>query len=104
MALRFAVDASFYEPALAIGHFVDLLEYEGAEFITIDLALRWATTPVLGEHVTGGRRLCEVRGIAKWMSVIDSRSHIPPAGLLSARRRRNAPHIYIEQEIYLLMS
>lgn len=38
------------------------------------------------------------------MSIIDSRNQIPPAGLLSTRRRRNAPHIYTEQEINLLMS
>lgn len=45
VAVRRALGASFYEPALALGHFVDLLEREGAEFITTDLALRWATTP-----------------------------------------------------------
>jgi integrase len=103
VAVRRALGASFYEPALALGHFVDLLEREGAEFITTDLALRWATTPVLAERATWGRRLSQVRGFARWMSVIDSRNQIPPAGLLSARRRRNAPHIYTEQEINLLM-
>ncbi|WP_232439424.1 tyrosine-type recombinase/integrase [Burkholderia ubonensis] len=72
--------------------------------MTTDLALRWATTPVLVERTTWGRRLSQVRGFARWMSVIDSRNQIPPAGLLSARRRRNAPHIYTEQEIGLLMS
>ena len=94
VAVRRALGASFYEPALALGHFVDLLEREGAEFITSDLALRWATTPVLVERATWGRRLSQVRGFARWMSVIDSRNQIPPTGFLSARRRRNAPHIY----------
>jgi len=103
VAVRRALGASFYEPALALGHFVDLLEREGAEFITTDLALRWATTPVLVERATWGRRLSQVRGFARWMSVIDSRNQIPPTGFLSARRRRNAPHIYTEQEINLLI-
>jgi len=103
VAVRRALGASFYEPALALGHFVDLLEREGAEFITTDLALRWATTPVLAERATWGRRLSQVGGFARWMSVIDSRNQIPPTGLLSARRRRNAPHIYTEQEINLLI-
>ncbi|WP_429345648.1 tyrosine-type recombinase/integrase [Paraburkholderia sp. GAS42] len=88
---------------MALGHFVDLLEHEGAEFITTDLALRWATTPVLVERATWGRRLSQVRGFAKWMNTVDSRNQIPPAGLVSARRRRNPPHIYTEQEINLLM-
>lgn len=40
VAVRRALGASFYEPALALGHFVDFLEREGAEFITTYLALR----------------------------------------------------------------
>lgn len=102
--VRRALGASFYEPALALGHFVDLLEHEGAEFITTDLALRWAMTSTLVERATWGRRLSQVRGFARWMNVIDGRNQIPPAGLLSARRRRNAPHIYTEQKIDLLMT
>jgi site-specific recombinase XerD len=104
VAVRRALGASFYEPALALGHFVDLLEHEGAEFITTDLALRWAMTSTLVERATWGRRLSQVRGFARWMNVIDGRNQIPPAGLLSARRRRNTPHIYTEQEIDLLMT
>ncbi|WP_260858970.1 tyrosine-type recombinase/integrase [Paraburkholderia sp. BCC1885] len=103
VAARRALGASFYERALALGHFVDLLEHEGAEFISTDLALRWATTPVSVERATWGRRLSQVRGFARWMNTVDSRNQIPPARLLSARRRRNAPHIYTEQEINLLM-
>jgi len=104
VAVRRALGASFYEPALALGHFVDLLEHEDAEFITTDLALRWAMTSTLVERAAWGRRLSQVRGFARWMNVIDGRNQIPPAGLLSARRRRNAPHIYTEQEIDLLMT
>jgi integrase len=103
VAARRALGASFYEPALALGHFVDLLEHEGAEFVSTDLALRWATTPVSVERATWGRRLSQVRGFARWMNTVDSRNQIPPTGLLSARRRRNAPYIYTEQEINLLM-
>lgn len=63
-----------------------------------------STLPVLVERATWGRRLSQVRGFARLMSVTDSRNQIPPTGLLSARRRRNAPHIYTEQEIDLLMA
>ncbi len=38
------------------------------------------------------------------MIVIDSRNEVPPARLLSARRRRNSPHIYTDQEICQLMA
>ncbi len=67
VAVRRAFGTAFYEPALALDHFVDLLEREGAEFITIDLAMRWAMAPKLVERATWGRRLSQVRGFARWL-------------------------------------
>lgn len=103
VAVRRALGATFYEPALALDHFVDLLECEGAEFITTDLSMRWAMASKLVERATWGRRLSQVRGFARWLNAVDSRNEIPPTRLLSARRRRNAPHIYTEREIDDLM-
>jgi site-specific recombinase XerD len=97
VAIRRALGSKFYEPALALDHFVDLLEREGTEFITTDLALRWAMEPKLAQRATWGRRLSQVRGFAKWLNAADMRNEIPPRRLLDARRRRNAPHIYSEQ-------
>jgi hypothetical protein len=56
-AARRALWATFYEQALALDHFVDLLEREEAEFISIDLSMRWAMAPKLVERATWGRRL-----------------------------------------------
>jgi integrase len=103
VAVRRVLGTQFYEPALALDHFVDFLEREGAEFITTDLALRWAMEPKLVQRATWGRRFGQVRGFAAWLSAIDVRTEIPPKHLLDARRRRNTPHIYTEQEISLLM-
>jgi len=104
VAVRRALGSKFYEPALALDHFVDLLEREGTEFITTDLALRWAMAPKHAQRATWGRRLSQVRGFAKWLNAVDIRNEIPPKRLLNARRRRNAPHIYTEQEIDRLMA
>lgn len=104
VAVRRILGMKFYEPALALDHFVDFLEREGAEFITTDLALRWSMEPKLVQRATWGRRFCHVRGFAAWLSAIDVRTEIPPKHLLDARRRRNAPHIYTEQEIDLIMT
>ena len=104
VAVRRALGTKFHEPALALEHFVDLLELEGSEFVTTDLALRWAMEPKLAQRATWGRRLSQVRGFAKWLNATDTRNEIPPMRLLDARRHRNAPHIYTEQEIELLMA
>ena len=104
VAVRRALGTKFYEPALALGHLVDLLEREEAEFITTDLALRWAMESKHVQRATWGRRLSQVRGFAKWLNAVDIRNEIPPKRLLDARRRRNAPHIYTIEEIDLLMA
>jgi len=104
VAVRRALGSKFYEPALALDHFVDLLEREGAEFITADLALRWAMEPKLVQRATWGRRLSQVRGFARWLNAADVRNEIPPTRLLDARRRRNPPHIYTAREIDQLMT
>lgn len=99
VATRRALGFSFYEPALSLAHFVNFMGRERAKWITSDLALRWSMQPGNVQRATWARRLGHVRGFARWMRAIDDRTEVPTARLLSARRRRNPPHIYTEQEI-----
>ena len=99
VATRRALGFSFYEPALSLAHFVNFMEQEHAKWITSDLALRWSMQPSNVQRATWARRLDHVRGFARWMRAIDDRTEVPTPRLLSARRRRNPPHIYTEQEI-----
>jgi integrase len=103
VAVRRALGTKFQEPALTLDHFVDFLEREEAEFITSELALRWATEPKGVQRATWARRLTMVRGFAEWLSAVDARTVVPPRRLLDGRRCRNAPHIYDDQEIERLM-
>lgn len=99
VATRRALGFSFYEPALSLAHFVNFMGQAHAKWITSDLALRWSMQPGNVQRATWARRLGHVRGFARWMRAIDDRTEVPTARLLSARRRRNPPHIYTEQEI-----
>src|SRR5574340_331237 len=103
-ALRRALGAKLEEPARTLGQFLDFLEREGSEFITSALALRWAVEPKNVQRATWAQRLSMVRQFAAWLSTIDCRTEVPPHRLLTARRRRNNPHIFTEQEIGLLMA
>ena len=47
VAVRRALGTKFYEPALALDHFVDFLEHEGAEFSAPVFAWRDTTTSPL---------------------------------------------------------
>lgn len=91
-------------PALSLRRFVDFLEREGAEFITSDLAVRWATEPVGVQAATWARRLSIVRRFAIWMHATDPRTQIPPQRLLPARHRRKPPYIFSDREIRDLMA
>lgn len=104
VALRRALGTKLQEPAITLGYFLDFLESEKAEFITSELALRWAMQPQGVQRATWARRLGMVRGFAAWFNTIDNRTEVPPRRLLAARRRRNKPHIFTEQEIGHLMT
>lgn len=103
VALRRALGTKLQEPARTLEHFLDFLEREGAEFITSELALRWAIEPQGVQRATWARRLGMVRRFAAWFSTIDVRTEVPPHRLLSPRRIRNKPHIFTEQEVERLM-
>src|ERR1035438_2386671 len=104
VSLRRALGTKLREPARTLGYFVDFLKREGAEFITSELALRWAMEPQGVQRATWARRLDMVRRFASWLSTVDTRTEVPPRRLLAARRRRNKPHIFTAPEIERLMA
>lgn len=104
VAARRVLGTQLREPAVTLSHFVDFLESQGAEFVTTKLALDWAQKPDRAQRSTWARRLSMVRRFATWVSASDSRTEIPPRGLIEARHRRNNPYIYSEQEIEKLMA
>jgi len=103
VALRRALGTKLEEPARTLVYFLDFLEREGADHITSALALRWAMEPKDVQRATWARRLGMVRRFAVWLSTVDAQTEIPPPRLLAARRRRNKPHIFTDQEIGRLM-
>lgn len=90
--------------AAALRRFIEFLEHEGSDFVTTELALRWAQQPVRCLPATWADRLDVVRRFATWRSAVDPRTEIPPRRLLPHRRRRNAPYIYTDEEIEQLMA
>lgn len=83
--------------------FVIFVEQEGSSFITRDLALRWAMQPKDVLPAWWARRLRMVRLFAQYQSAADSRTEIPPQGLLPYRYHRKAPYIYRDEEIKRLL-
>lgn len=103
VAVRRALGTKLQEPARTLGQFVDSLDSQGMEFITTELTLRWAMQPNDVQRATWARRLSMVRRFAVWLSAADSRTQVPPHRLIDARRRRNPPHIFTDDEVKQLM-
>ena len=104
LATRRALGTKLREPGVTLGHFVDLLEAEGAEYVTAERAVRWATEPKGVQPATWTRRLGAVRQFAKWLCVTDPRTEVPPLSLLKAHHQRKPPYIFSDQEIEQLMA
>jgi integrase/recombinase XerD len=84
-------------------HYVDFMDLAGAERVTTELALMWATSVQAHPH-RWRRRLGVVRGFARYLSTIDPATEIPPEDLLPARLPRVAPYVYSPEEIEALMA
>jgi len=89
--------------ATSLRNFVAFLQAEGTSYITTELALRWATQPTKAQPATWAWRLGMVRRFAIWHSATETRTEIPPAGLLPHRYRRKTPHLYSDEEIERLL-
>jgi integrase len=103
VAVRRALGTKLWEPARTLQQFVGFLEDRRARFITSELALQWAMLPNNVQRATWARRLSMVRRFAMWLSATDPRTQVPPARLISGRRRRNPPHIFTDHEVKQLM-
>lgn len=104
LATRRALGTQLRWPESSLRNFVDFVEVEGAQFLTTELALRWAVMPVGVQRATHARRLAIVRAFAVYLQAIDPRTQVLPQGLLPAGPRRPTPHIYSDGEIADLMA
>lgn len=86
--------------------FVRFCEQCGAEHVTADLAITWATQTrkASSDEVYQARRLDTVRIFARHLQALDPATEIPPEDVLSRRYRRIPPYLYSPDEVAALMS
>jgi integrase/recombinase XerD len=84
--------------------FVDHLDGNAAEFVTVKAALAWSLEPdVPAGSTVPGRRMMAARGFARYLAGIDPRTEIPPAGIVRIPRRWRPPFIYTNADVVALM-
>lgn len=100
--LRRSLGYKLREAASLLSDFVCFLEDEGANHITIPLALQWAQRKP-AKPAEWARRLTCVRSFARYWSATDPETQIPPWSLLPHRPSRARPYLYTEKEIAQLL-
>ena len=103
LAIRRALGFRLKLVGWVLTRFVAYADQVGAETVTTDLAVAWATQPVNASPVWWKFRLTAVRGFAKHLQTLDPCTEIPPADAVSAPKCRAAPYFYAEAEIVRLM-
>ncbi|MFA5787281.1 MAG: tyrosine-type recombinase/integrase [Actinomycetota bacterium] len=104
LVLRRSMGFKLERPEKLLAQFVAYCEAVGAETITIQIALDWATLPKGGNRGWLAGRLSIVRGFAKHLALLDEHTEVPPADLLPDRSHRATPYLYTEDEVRRLMA
>jgi integrase len=99
LALRRSLGFKMHDAGVVLPRFVAFMEEHQALHITTRLALEWvqqATTVRPAERV---RRLCFVRGFARYRSATDPLTEVPSPELLPYASTRARPYLYTEPEV-----
>jgi integrase/recombinase XerD len=103
LSMRRNLGFKLQETGKGLLEFVAFMEQRRAPYITQALALAWAQLPVNVQPVHWAKRLCYVRGFARYRSASDPRTQIPATGLLPFQPKRARPYLYSEEEIKSLL-
>lgn len=102
LALRRTLGFKLTGVGRVLQQFVRFAESEGAEWVTTDVALRWATQPTKASPAHWARRLGIVRQFAQYFSAVDPRTEVPPP-LLPHHYVRQPPYLYRDEEVTALI-
>ena len=105
LTMRRALGFKLSTQGVQLMSFIDYCESAGADKITSDLALDWATTTRSGgtHDAYLARRLMTVRIFARHYKTLDPSSEIPPEDALPHHKCRIAPYLYSPAEITALI-
>jgi integrase len=100
LGLRRAFGHKLAEHERQLTRFVARLDDAGASFVAMADALAFVLDPeVHPASSVPATRLMAVRGFARYLSAIDPRTEVPPAGLVSYQARRRIPYLFSDEDV-----
>jgi site-specific recombinase XerD len=103
LALRRGLGFKMRDAGLVLPRFVAFVEERQALHITTRLALEWVQQAKTVQPAERARRLCFVRGFARYRSATDPLTEVPSPELLPYSSTRARPYLYSEQEVQALL-
>jgi integrase len=105
LALRRSLGFRLGRAGLHLESFAGYLEQAGAERVTIENTLAWATAPAGADPAYWRSRLAAVRPFARYLAPLVPGTEVPPPGLLPGpASRRAVPYLYSGAEVSALMA
>ena len=95
LAVRRALGYRLEGTERLLGQFLDYLDANGADRITVERAVAWATLPGRGQH-WHAMRLGAVRGVARYLHEADPRVEVPAADVLPDKSGRAVPTSWLD--------
>jgi integrase/recombinase XerD len=102
LTIRRAMGYKLERAGRLLPRFVDYLAEHGADTVTTELALQWATAPPDASVRWRATRLSMVRGFAAYLHTVDATAEVPSADWLPTARRRATPYLYSDADLAAL--
>jgi len=104
LQLRRTLGHKMAEAHRVLPWFVSYLDDHGIEFVTVEAALAWSLErEVPAGSVVPSHRMMVVRGFARYLSGIDARTEVPPAGTIRRPNRWRRPFIYSDADVLAMI-
>lgn len=87
-----------------LADFIGHLECSGAQTITAEAAVTWATAPTRASSSYRSSRLSAIRGFARYLHGVDPSVQVPPADLLVSQRQRHTPNLFSTADMVALVA
>lgn len=100
LRLRRALGHKLVEHERQLTRFVARLDDGGATYVAMADTLAFVLDAGLDPASSNpAKRLMAVRSFTRYLSAIDPRTEVPPAGLVSYRPSRRAPYLFSDQDV-----
>jgi integrase/recombinase XerD len=104
LQLRVTLGHKLAEAHRLLPRFVTYLDDHDIEVVTVEAALAWSLArEVPVGSVVPAHRMMVVRGFARYLSGIDPRTEVPPAGTIRQPQRWRRPFIYTDADVLALI-